>query len=100
MLALVLELEWVVAGLLLSYGGHLSGQEPKHMWPLKNEYGSVGFLTMSWPHRMDVEGWVVGSGGIVGKEGVVLMALPVVISQRGMNIKGRVVVVVVIVGSL
>jgi len=43
MLALVLELEWVVAGLLLSYGGHLSGQEPKHMWPLKNKHGPVGF---------------------------------------------------------
>jgi len=49
----------------------------------------LGFLAMSWPHRMDVEGWVVGSGGIVGKEGVVLMALPMVISQRGMDIKGQ-----------
>jgi len=38
------------------------------------------FLTRSWPRRMDVEGRVVGSGGIIGKEGVVLMALLAVIT--------------------
>jgi len=96
--------EWSQSGLLLDCcsltDAACSGQEPEHMWPQKMSMVLLAFLTMSRLHRMDVEGWVVGLGGIVGKEGVVLMALPMVISQRGMNIKGRVVVVVVIVGSL
>jgi len=38
------------------------------------------FCTRNWPHRVKVEGRVVGLGVIIGLEGVVLMVLLAVIS--------------------
>ena len=46
---------------------------------------------MNSPCRMDIEGRVVGSGSVVGTEGVVQMAVLAVISHHKMNIEGRIV---------
>jgi len=46
---------------------------------------------MNHPRRMDVEGRVVGSGSVVGTDGVVQMAVLALIIHHEMNIKGQVV---------
>jgi len=70
----------------------------------------LGFLMIIRPHRVNVKGQVVGSGGIVGNEEVVRMvvlavipdhemvrmALRAVSSQHKMNIERRVVGAVIV----
>jgi len=56
----------------------------------------MAVLAVIHHRKMNIKSWVVGSGGMVDKKGVVRMALQAVSRQHEMNIKSRVVVAVIV----